>query len=515
LSRRGFLRLLGGAGAAVTVGAGVPWLAGPVEIGRLLRSELPLPAPFTVPLPIPPVLRPRTDATTDYYEITQQAAIQELLPGVRTEIWGYDGRFPGPTIISRSGRRTVVRHRNLLPVPTVVHVHGSHTPADSEGYPTDLVLPEGVDASAGHHSMAPADARAIVTRGTRTYEYPMRQRAATLWYHDHRMDFTGPSVWRGLAGFHLVRDDEEASLSLPGGPRDIPLMITDRAFAADGSLAYPWLDPSLQHTPGLQPAYSQGVLGDVILVNGAPWPSAEVDAVRYRLRVLNASNARRYRLALDPAPPGGGGLVQIGSDGGLLAHPVRHDRIDIAPGERFDVVVDFSHYAVGDRVTLVNQFGSDTTSWVMRFHVARPARDDSHIPDQLSQLDPLNPADVTVTRDFVFRSGDENMWTINGQLFDPGRPDVTVRLGDTEIWRFTTDFHHPIHLHHSHFQVLSRNGHEPGPYDAGWKDTVDLDPSGHASVIVRFTDYPGRFLYHCHNLEHEDMGMMGNIEISQ
>jgi spore coat protein A len=505
------LGLLGGAGAAAAVGAGVPWLAAPAQTGRLLRSELPLPAPFTVPLPIPPVLTPRADATTDYYELTQRAATVELIPGVPTQIWGYDGRYPGPTIVSRSGRPTVVAHRNLLAVPTVVHLHGGHTPAAHDGYPTDLVLPAGTPAATQH--LAHADPRATITQGSRTYQYPMRQRAATLWYHDHRMDFTGPSVWRGLAGFHIVHDDEEAALPLPAGDRDIPLMIADRAFSADGSLRYPSIDPSQLGAAGVRRPYRQGVFGDVILVNGAPWPSLEVDAVRYRFRVLNASNARRYRIALDPAPPGGAGLVQIGSDGGLLDRPVRHDAIEVAAAERFDLVVDFSAYPIGQRVILVNQLEDGTTGRVMQFVVARRGRDDSHVPARLGAVQPLRREQATTTRSFVFRSDQEHHWKINGRAFDPARADATPSRGDVEIWQLTSDFHHPIHLHLVHFQVLARNTGGAGPFDRGWKDTVDLRPAEQVAVIARFTDYPGRFVYHCHNLEHEDMAMMGNFEV--
>lgn len=214
LSRRGFLSLVGGAGIATAVGIGAPRLVAPAQTGRLLRSRLPLPRPFQVPLPIPPVLVPRTNtATTDYYEITQRVAHQEILPGVRTEIWGYDGRFPGPTIISRSGRRTVVGHRNQLPVPTVVHLHGGHTPAASDGYPTDLILPAGMTRATNHAAaVAHADPRAVFSQETRLHSYPLRQQAATLWYHDHRMEFNAPSIWRGSAGFYLIHDEEEQAL---------------------------------------------------------------------------------------------------------------------------------------------------------------------------------------------------------------------------------------------------------------------------------------------------------------
>jgi spore coat protein A len=515
LSRRRLLQVAGGVGAAAAAGFAIPWLASSAQTGRLLRSELPLPEPFTVALPVLPVLTPKRIGAADHYEIVHRATTVELLPGVPTEIWGYDGRFPGPTIVSRSGRPTVVTHRNQLPVPTAVHLHGGHVPAASDGYPTDLIMPEGHPES-GHHA-GHADPLATVTVGSRVYEYPIRQRAATLWYHDHRMDFTGPAVWRGLAGFHLIRDDEEEALPLPSGDREIPLMITDRSFAADGSLQYPSLDPGLQGEPGVRPQFRQGVMGDVVLVNGAPWPVLQVAAVRYRFRVLNASNTRRYRIALDPPPPGGSGLVQIGSDGGLLERPLTHDAVEVAPAERFDLVVDFSRYRVGQSVTLVNQLGSGTTGRIMRFQVARVSRDDSAVPSRLSAIEPLHRSQASVTREFVFRAGRrrevEHHWTINNRLFDPARADATVRLGDVEIWRLTTDFHHPVHLHLVHFQVLRRNIEPAGPHDAGWKDTVDLRPSESVEVIARFADHRGRFAFHCHNLEHEDMAMMGNLRV--
>lgn len=523
-SRRGAI----GAAAAVA-GAGATaalWpLAGkalsPGRPGLLLRSGAPLPDLFRVPLPVPPVARPvRTDGATDYYEITQQVTRLRILPGLDTEAWTYGGSFPGPTLVSASGRRTVVRHRNELPHPVVVHLHGGHTPAGSDGYPVDLILPvdghaSGAGAAGGMPGMPGMPMTAGATAaGERTYTYPMDQRAATLWYHDHTMGFTGLNVWRGLAGFHLVHDDEEARLPLPRGERDIPLMITDRSFAADGSFRYPLRDPSL-HTPGVTDPYMNGVLGDVVLVNGAPWPVLRTQRLRYRLRLLNASNARRYRLELDPQPPGGGGLVQIGADGGLLDHPRSHDRLDIAPAERFDVVVDFSRYRPGTRVRLVNRLADGPAGQVMAFDVSPATRapaDESAVPPRLSTFAALDPHRAAVTRTFLFqRSTGSTGWTINGRPYQPGRPLATPRLGVTEVWRFVTDFHHPVHLHLNPFQVTARNNKSPGPYDAGWKDTVDLRPAESAEIVTRFTDYPGHFMLHCHNLEHEDMAMMGDF----
>jgi spore coat protein A len=496
----------------------------PAVTGAELRSAVPLPPPFQVPLPIPAVLEPvDTSGGTDRYEITQREASAEILPGVTTPLWTYGGTFPGPTIESRRGRPVTVTHRNELPLPTVVHLHGGRTPADSDGYPTDLVLPAGGrDAHAGHASAhGPAhgmhDPRAVVTERTRDYTFPLDQRPTLLWYHDHRMDFTAPAIWRGLAGLHVVRDDAEDALGLPAGARELPLMIADRAFAADGGLTYPALDPTLRERPGVLEPYLAGVLGDVILVNGAPWPVHEVDAARHRLRILNASNARHYELEAVTDEGHRLDLVQVGADQGLLAAPVTHRLLPMAPAERYDVVVDFSGVPVGSRVRLVNRLGSGRTRDVMAFRVARRAPDDSRIPRTLAtDLPAWRRSDAVRVRDFAFRAGrmhGGHGWLIGGLPFDPARADVTVGLGEVEVWRLVADVHHPVHLHLVGFQVLSRSGRPPLPHDAGLKDTVALRPGEAVEIITRFDGYRGRYLFHCHNAEHEDMGMMANLEV--
>ncbi|MCE7010960.1 multicopper oxidase family protein [Kibdelosporangium philippinense] len=508
LPRRTFLSLAGG--ILLTAGLAGPRLLRTEATGELLRSKIPLPEPFTVPLPIPRVLSPLRTDEADRYTITQRPATAEIIPGVHTPIWGYEGIFPGPTIESRRDRTTIVHHRNELPVPTVVHLHGGHTPADDDGYPTDLVLPvSGWDHSG--HTMH--DARARITQGARDYVFPMRQRAATLWYHDHRMDFTGPAVYRGLAGFHLVRDAEEDALGLPSGDRELPLMIADRAFDEDGALMYPSIDRTLRSVPGVEDAYVEGVFGDVVLVNGAPWPVHEVSATKYRLRFLNGSNARRYDLALEP----GGQFVQIGSDQGLLDTPRSHDHLPIAPAERYDVIVDFGQYPVGTQVTLVNRLGTGSTAQVMRFVVARRGSDDFRIPAKLSEIEPLTREHASAIREFSFRAGHfhgRRGWVIGGEPFSPDRMEARPKLGDTEIWRFVADVHHPVHMHLVGFQILSRGTLPPGQFDGGIKDTVDLSPGEAVEVIARFDDYRGRFVFHCHNAEHEDMAMMANFEVT-
>ncbi|WP_433258780.1 multicopper oxidase family protein [Streptosporangium sp. CA-135522] len=516
-TRRQFLKIAGGTGMLVGLGTTGATACGPQsnpEAGSLLKSSAKLPKPFEVPLPIPPLLHPtRSEGDTDFYDIVQKAAKVEILPGLTTAIWGYNGIFPGPTIDSRSGRRIVVRHRNELPVPTTTHLHGGHTPSDSDGYPLDLVMPVlGWKEDTGHtHGAHKPMAPTNVSQGAKDYTYPQDQRAATLWYHDHRMDFTAPAVYRGLAGFHILRDDVDDALPLPKGDREIPLMITDRAFADDGAFLYPALDPAGRR-PGLDGDYDTGVLGDVILVNGAPWPVLEVSPVRYRLRLLNGSNARRYRLELDPPPKGGSPFVQVGSDGGLLKTPVRRKSVTISPAERYDVVVDFSQYGAGAEVTLRNGLGDGTTADVMRFRVTRREKEDSTIPARLSDFETLDPSKAVTTRQFSFERGDEHTWTINGKTYEPGEMFARPRLGDVEIWDLDIDgANHPVHVHLNQFQVL---GDDERKADAGLKDTVGLNAGQKTRILIKFTGYQGRYMLHCHNLEHEDMGMMADYEVS-
>lgn len=245
-------------------------------------------------------------------------------------------------------------------------------------------------------------------------------------------------------------------------------MISDRTFREDGSFYYPSIDPTLQE-PGVLAGATNGlfgrVFGDTILVNGAPWPVMEVSTTMYRFRVLNASNARIYDLALDPPPPDGKPFVQVESDGGLLEAPISHEKISIAPAERFDVVVDFSRYPVGTEVTLKNLRGEGRTSDVMRFVVARREKKESAVPERLApDLDFPNPEEAEAARRFQFIAGVfGGMSTINGEVFDPERIDANPRLGSTEVWEITAFPAHPVHLHLVHFRVLSRDGGPPDP----------------------------------------------------
>lgn len=485
--RREFLKragLVGGLAlpAAVT-GAWAGWLR-PSRSAALPGQELidalapsPPVVPFQAPFRTPPVLAPsRTDADTDYYDVTMRPGVVEILPGRPTTIWGFNGLFPGPTIRARTGRRVIVRQMNDLPdAQPSIHLHGGHVEPEFDGYPTDVITPG----------------------AAKEYAYPNRQLAATLSYHDHQMHRTGRNVWMGLFGAYLIEDDLEASLNLPSGAYDVPLIIQDRTFRADGSLLY---SPDMMH----------GAMGDVILVNGVAHPRFEVANRKYRLRILNGSNARDYELSLSSGQP----FVQIATDGGLLPRPVQRTTIPVTPFERVEAIVDFSAVPVGTQVILRNDLDVGRTGQVMLFDVARQEADPSSLPAELRPLERLDEASAAATRDFSLGM-DMMSWVINGQRFDPARVDATPRLGTTEIWRFQnrSGMPHPMHVHLDMFQVLDRNGTPPSEAESGWKDTVAVGPNESVRVIVRFTDFTGRYLVHCHNLEHEDDAMMAQFEV--
>jgi spore coat protein A len=442
---------------------------------------------FSVALPILPVLSPTSvDSTTDYYDITMRVGTKQIVPGKLTTIWGYNGMYPGPTIKARGGRRTVVRQLNNLEESISVHLHGGHTPPESDGHPTDLVGPG----------------------GSKTYIYPNNQAAANLWYHDHAVDVTGRHVYMGLAGFYLISDDLEDSLPLPKGENDIALLIQDRLFNSDGSLNYPLTDNTIR----------TGVTGDTVLVNGAIQPYLQVGRRKVRFRILNGSNARIYKLALSTSDS----FIQIGSDGGLLSEPAIRSVISLAPGERIDVVIDFAKYPLGTSVVLRNQDTSASPSIpeIMRFDVVRDETDDSSVPALLSPIVRLSESSATVTRTFTlnqtFQSGRNDIWTINGQLYDPARLDAAPQLDATEIWTFQNNSGqaHPMHIHDIAWQIIDTNGVPPPAGDDGMKDTF-LVPGGGGvvRVIGRFTDYLGGYVSHCHILEHEDHAMMINFAV--
>ncbi len=511
LSRRAILQRTGAVAAATACGTAgyVAFQAG--------TSGSPAVEKFKARLPIPLVLPPtRQDADADYYDVVQRVVEAEILPGLKTTIWGYNGLFPGPTIRARKGRKAIVRQTNLLTQPTVVHLHGGVTPSESDGFPTDLSVPDDFPKNLPLCSSVPslsqlARAGQALPTNVRVHAYPNNQRASTLWYHDHAMDFTGRNVYMGLAGFYFIEDDEEAALPLPKGRYDIPLMLCVRQFDATGAIIY----DERGHL---------GAQGDVILVNGAPWPRLEVERRPYRFRILNAANANPFTLALSSGEP----LVQIATDGGLLTRPVASPTIPLAMGERAEIVIDFAVYPAGTTLVLENLDELGPTTEILRFDVTGPAvRDISSVPDRLATIEALRPEEAVHEREFRFTNDLEfalNLppvsWDINGKRFDPARVDAAPQLGDIEIWRlvhphtiFPGRHVHPVHVHLVQFQILERNGEPPHPHEQGWKDTVRLEDGDDVRVIARFDGYRGRYVLHCHNLGHEDHSMMARYDV--
>jgi spore coat protein A len=490
ISRRGAIKLgaVGGAAVLLPIGSAAAGRRGVTD----RHEDSPRVPTFAVPLRIPTELEPTSGPSpdTDYYTIRQRVARVPILPGFApSSVWAFEGEVPGPTITQRTGRDVVVRFVNELGVPTTTHLHGGDVPPESDGHPTDLVLP-------GQF---------------KDHVYPGVHAAADLWYHDHAIHQSGRNVWMGLAGFYRVVDDVEQALPLPRRPFDIPLVITDRFFLRDGSLAYP--------VHGDEPE-RQGAFGEVVMVNGTPRPFFRVQRRRYRFRLLNASNARIYRLRLSTDEP----LVVISTEGGMLPNPVPTGDVLLSPSERIGVVVDFSRYPLGTSIVLRNTFGDvpgdpfdvDATREVMRFDVVEDAVDDSHVPDDLVPLpEDVDPAQSVATRQWEFdrRHGE---WTINGRPWDEDRIDARPRLGTVEIWRLVNrsgGWLHPIHPHLVEFLMLNRTRRPLLPYERGLKDTVLLGPNEEAEVAIRWNHFRGVYAFHCHNVEHEDNDMMTQFEV--
>jgi spore coat protein A, manganese oxidase len=445
----------------------------------------PVTAPFQLPLPIPPVLKPvRSDSTTDYYELTQKVGETQILPGYRTKIFGYNGTYPGPTIKARLGRQSVVRQINQLPAgnDAVVHLHGMASLPQYDGYAEDSIPP-------GYY---------------KDYVYP-NTRAASLWYHDHALHKTAEHVYAGLAGLYMVQDDYELSLPLPKGAYDVSLLISDHIFAQNGSLVF-------------DDQGHKGIMGDVISVNGAAWPRMEVANRKYRFRVLNGSIARSYRLALST----GDDFVMIGTDAGLRDAPVSVKNFRIAPAERYEFVLDFSKYPIGTKIVLrnlglPNNDNFDQTNVVMRFDVVRQETDDSSIPTRLRPIEFMKASQAIRNRDFRFERSN-GLWQINGKTWDKNRIDANPGLGDVEIWRLYNNgggWFHPIHLHLADFQILDRNGKPPFAYERGWKDVFYVGENETVRVIGKFAPHAGKYMMHCHNSSHEDHDMMTQFEVGQ
>jgi spore coat protein A, manganese oxidase len=433
--------------------------------------------PFRRELPrIPELQRVARTRTRDVYEVTIQEGIADVLPGFQTPIYGYEGVYPGPTIRARKGRACIVRQRNTLPFESNVHLHGGHVPAGHDGYPMDVIPPG----------------------GQFEYHYPNHQDAASLWYHDHAHGRTSHTLYYGLLAMYALEDDLERQLELPSGDYDVPIVIADHAFNKDGSFRY------VENV-------DLGFRGDTLLVNGTVSPRMRVERRKYRLRLLNASNSRSYTLRLGR----GRRMTQISGDGGLLARPVARRRVPLHPAERIDLVIDFRDYRPGTELVLHNEDGQGGTVAVLRFDVSRAGgSEEFRVPRRLRPREPLPAASATRRWDLAFGLG---AWQISGKDFDPARIDARPRHRTTESWTFVNHSNrvHPMHIHGFLFRVLDRSSGPVHPGERlGWKDTIGVLPNEAVTVLARFAPYSGRYVFHCHALEHADRAMMLQLEVA-
>ncbi|WP_225846181.1 multicopper oxidase family protein [Streptomyces sp. HPF1205] len=563
---------------------------------------------FVDPLPVPPTAVPDPSAYpgADYYEVTMRQGSwrfhRDLGPAT---VWGYWAAGPGgsgpigmgclgPTLVAATGRPTVVKYRNELPathlfqsvidairdgdprltpvapppytseppfppnvnVWNVVHLHGGRTAPQSDGLPKQSYGPDGFHAE-DYGTLDPGRA----APNEAIYAYAGHDRSSMLWYHDHAMGMTTVNVYAGLAGLYLVRDPADDGLGLPRGEFEVPLILQDRTFHADGSLAYTMTQRDGEDTP---------------VVNGKAYPFLEVEPRRYRLRVLNASNERFWRLRFDvPA----GVLPQpslpfwlIGTDSGLRA-PLSMRNFLIGPAERYDLIVDFGPLPMGTDVTLTNYDarvhfpGGDgpEISDVMRFRVTRPLSgggDTTTPPRKLKPpaVAPASPAPGTFRREWVvYQHKLPGTMTFNAVPFAAPSEDF-VTSGATEIWEYVNLNRdaHPMHVHLVDFQVLDRQPFDAAGYRADYekwldggrrpqdrpvlanhltgppippepdealsrKDTVKAYPETVTRIVVpefspptgtiaslpgSGTEFPATYVHHCHLLEHEDNDLM-------
>ena len=520
LSRREFLRLAGlGAGAFVLSACrkSVP----PSPTSRLSPTTRPLAT--TLPLP---------DDGDVMIDLTAAPGTTNLLPGQATRVWQYQGQlsqgaasslqtipdsYLGPILRLQRGQNLKLRFNNQISDASIVHWHGLSVPDTMDGHPR-FVVPQGQAYD---------------------YEYRIVNRAGTYWYHPHPHGRTGPQAYYGLAGLLIVSDDEETALGLPAGEFDLPLVIQDRSFDSQNQLLY------VADT-------MNGFLGDQVLVNGQAPRAWKVQARPYRLRLLNGSNARIYKLAWSDDTP----FTVIATDGGLLEKPVQRSYITLSPGERVELWADFSAYRPGQEILLKSLPYSVTTGMmggmmgsrglpngaaldVLKFQVEQSTGNGiPKLPERLSapgfytEQDAVNLRNPRQVKLAMMMTG-----TLNGRTFvmDEVARDEKVRLGDLEIWEFYNaessgmgmmgggGHPHPMHIHNVQFQVLERqvdrqNRQEyeavsAGFVDDGWKDTLLVWSGERVRVLVRFENYSGLYLYHCHNLEHEDGGMMRNYRV--
>ncbi len=504
------------------------------------------------PLPIPATLKPsEAQKGSIAYSVRMREFTKRLhsqLPPTR--LWGYNGQYPGPSIEARSGQPIQVDWHNDLPTthlfPIDPHIHGAMAPA-----PAVRAVPHLHGISAPPESDGLPELWFVPGHSAR-YHYPNAQPAAPLWYHDHALGITRLNMYAGLSGFYMLRDEEEEKMSLPAGDYEIPLMLQDKALDDQGQLVYaPSNDDGVKLPPGV---WGPEFYGQLPIVNGAIYPHLEVEPRLYRLRLVNAANSRFFRISFDRAQqvtdaPKRVKFLQIGTDGGFLPRVVATELLLMGPAERADLLIDFT--GMEDQiVTLRNNASApfpnlgmavmerEAIYEMLQFRVRLPLKKQNaafSFP-AASRFPALEIPPGVVTRDLVIgEKMDAAGKSLGVRINEKGYDDPVTekaRLGDTEVWRFinTTEDAHPMHLHLVAFRIISRQGFdisswiggtlklagEPRPplqNEQGWKDTAVVSPGEMLSILVKFSGFKGKFVYHCHMIEHEDNDMMRPFEV--
>lgn len=484
MERRTALKILGvGLGGALALGGGGLGIyyaaARRNTVGKI---------DLDTPLRIPPLAEATVGASGALaFSLGVQAGETQLKDGAPTRTWGVNGTYLAPTIRARRGESVELAVHNGLDQETSLHWHGMHLPAAMDGGP--------------HQPVAAGE--------TWTPRWTIDQQAATLWYHPHVHGATADHTYRGLTGLFIIDDDKTDALGLPStyGVDDVPMIVQDRAFDGDN-----------QFVERLPLAGSLGVIGDEILVNGTLGPCFDVTTRLVRLRLLNGSNARLYNFGFSDDRS----FALIGTDGGLLAEPWETNRLHLSPGERAEIVVAFEP---GETVDLRSYPSPDLGGAsgrldgfadrldICRFRAADTLADETTLPAALGTAPDLADAAVAAERSFVLASDQ-----INGRSMAMDRIDFGVQEGTVEVWEVTNDngYIHNFHVHDVQFQVLTVDGAEPPPHLRGWKDTVLLVPGNRYRLAMRFSDHTDPdvpYMYHCHLLQHEDDGMMGQFVV--
>ncbi|MFS0645623.1 multicopper oxidase family protein [Siminovitchia sp. 179-K 8D1 HS] len=428
-------------------------------------------------LNIPSVLEP-DDEEGAAYTVRAQKGKTEIFDGTETVTYGYNGSFLGPMIRLEKGDTVKVKTVNELDEETTFHWHGLEVAGSADGGP--------------HAVLKPGEEKVI--------EFKVEQEASTLWFHPHPEGKTAEQVYNGLAGLIYIEDDNSKSLGLPNeyGKNDIPLIFQDKTFDDKKQLNYS------------AARNDDGTIGDTLLINGTLNPKLTVNKEKVRLRLLNGSNARNYTFKLNT----GDSFVQIATDGGFLNEPVTLKEITLTPSERAEIVIDFSKLDAENELALINEDGSI----LLPFEVTDQSGENSEIPGKMNHFSITEEEENLPVTKKVELFGMMDQVEINGKKFDPERIDFTQQQGETEVWEIYNKpdemggMIHPFHIHGAQFKILSRNGEEPPENERGWKDSVSIHPDETVKIAIQFK-HKGVYMFHCHNLEHEDNGMMGQVKV--